>query len=62
MALHGLEHDFDSVMVAEGSTLLPVAVKENVLFHPRENCLAAVSKMAWEGAEHKEMGDALSEG
>lgn len=62
MALHGLEHHFDSVTVAEGSTLVPVSLKENVLFHPRENHLAAVSKLAWEGAEHKEMGDGLSGG
>jgi len=46
MALHGLEHHFDSVTVVEGSTCLPVSVKENVLFHPREKSSAAVSKMA----------------
>lgn len=61
-ALHVLEHLFDSVMGLEGRPLLPVSVKKNVLFHPWENCLAAVSKMAWERAENKEMGDAVSGG
>lgn len=46
MALHGLEYPFHSVTAVEGSTSVPVSVKENVFFYTRENCLAAGGKMA----------------
>lgn len=51
-----------TVIVVEGRTLLSVSVKESVLFHPRENCLAADSKMAWEEAGCKEMEHGLGGG
>lgn len=54
-----LKHHFGSVTVVDEITLLPVSVKENVLFHPREKCLTADSKIA-QGAEHKDMKDAFS--
>lgn len=52
-----MEHHFDSVTVAEGSTFLPVSVKEHVLFHPRANWLLA---RWWEKGQNSREWEVLS--